>query len=82
MINLFLVYELEVCSRNLYGTSTLGDCLFGAMKLTKNVGPDEYRYSDYSIGFDPHLQFLGEMLLLLLSKIVYPFMLIIEKKIS
>ena len=36
----------------------LGNCLFGAVKLTKNVDPDTYRYSDYGIGFDVCSQFL------------------------
>ena len=31
---------------------TLGNCLFGAAKLTKNVDPDKYRYGVYGIGFD------------------------------
>ena len=29
-----------------------GNCLFGTVELTKNAGPDKYRYSRYSIGFD------------------------------
>ena len=28
------------------------DCLFGGVKLAKNVDPDNYVYSGYSIGFD------------------------------
>ena len=31
---------------------TLGDCLFGVVKLTKNTDPYKYEYSDYGIGFD------------------------------
>ena len=31
---------------------TLGDWLFGAVKLTKNADPDKYGYSDYGIGFE------------------------------
>ena len=34
---------------------TLGDCLFGAVKLTKNADP--YEYSDYGISFDACTQF-------------------------
>ena len=30
----------------------LGDCLFGAIKLTKNSDLDKYRYIGYGIGFD------------------------------
>ena len=31
---------------------TLKDCLFGAVKLTKNADPDKYSYSGYGIGLD------------------------------
>ena len=38
----------------------LGDCLFGAVKLTKNADPDKYGYSGYrvNIRFDVRSQFL------------------------
>ena len=32
--------------------STLGNSLFGAVKLNENADPDKYSYSEYSIGFD------------------------------
>ena len=32
--------------------STLGDCLFGTVKLSKNSGLDKHGYSGYGIGFD------------------------------
>ena len=32
--------------------STLENCLFGAVKLTKHVDIDLYKYSGYGIGFD------------------------------
>ena len=35
----------------------LKDCLFGSVKLTKNVNPDTYKYSGYSIGFDSFSEF-------------------------
>ena len=31
---------------------TLGDCLFGAVKVTGNADSDKYKYSAYGIGFD------------------------------
>ena len=31
---------------------TLGDCLFGAFKLTENADLDKYGYCGYSTGFD------------------------------
>ena len=37
--------------RNLITNFTLGNCLFGSVKLTKNADLDKYKYSGYSIGF-------------------------------
>ena len=37
---------------------TLGNSLFGTVKLTKNVDFDKYKYSGYGIGFDAHGSFL------------------------
>ena len=37
---------------------TLGNCLFGSVKLTKNANPDKYKYSDYGIGFDSRSEYL------------------------
>ena len=31
---------------------TFENCLFGAVKLTKNADIDKYKYSGYGIGFD------------------------------
>ena len=36
---------------------TLDDCMFGAVKLTKNAGPDKCGYSGCSICFDARSQF-------------------------
>ena len=33
------------------------DCLFGAVKLTENAGPEKYSHSGCSIGFDSHSVF-------------------------
>ena len=38
----------------------ISNCLFGAMKLTKNVYPDKHGYSSYGTGFDAPSQFLWE----------------------
>ena len=51
MVNLLIVYELDTCSRGLNTKFTLSDCLFRAVKLTKNADSDIFRYSDYGIGF-------------------------------
>ena len=32
--------------------STIENCLFGAVKLTKHVNVDKYKYSGYGLGFD------------------------------
>ena len=45
LANLFIVYELDKSSRDLNTDFTLGDCLFRAVKLTKNADLDKYGYS-------------------------------------
>ena len=57
VVNLFIVYYIDTWSRDLNTKVTLGDCLFGAVKLTKNDNPDKNGYSGYGIGFDGHAQF-------------------------
>ena len=52
MVNLFIVYELDTWSRDLSTDVTLKDCLFGAVKLTKNADTDKYKYSSYGRGFN------------------------------
>ena len=52
IINLYIVYKINLWPYN-YGTSfTLGNYLFEAAKLTKNVDLVKYSYSGYGIGFD------------------------------
>ena len=51
VVNLFLVYELNTCSKDLNTEFTLKDCLLGNVKTTKNPDPDKYPYSGYGIGF-------------------------------
>ena len=58
VVNLFVVYELDTCSRDLNTDFTLEDCLFGAVKITKTAVPDKYEYSGYSIGLDSRSGFL------------------------
>ena len=52
VVHLFIVYESDVWQRNLNTVSTLKDCVFGFVKLTKNNYPDKYSYSGY--GIDSH----------------------------
>ena len=55
-MNIYIVYELSK-SININDYLTLGNCLFGAVTLTKNVDIDECKYSGYGIGFDRHGSF-------------------------
>ena len=51
IVNIYIVYEIER-SVNTSIYQTLENCLFGALKLTKHVDVDLYKYSGYDIGFD------------------------------
>ena len=44
-------------SINMSNYLTLGNCLFGAVTLTKNAEIDKYKYSGYEIRFDRHGSF-------------------------
>ena len=57
-VNVYACYELGWWSRDLDTDFTLGNCLFGSVKLTKNANPDKYKYSDYGIGFDSRSEYL------------------------
>ena len=37
---------------------TLKDCLFGGVKLAKNVDPDKYQYDSYGIEFHSRSEFI------------------------
>ena len=47
----YIVYKIEK-SVNISSYPTLENCLFGAVKLTKHVDVDQYKYSGYGIRFD------------------------------
>ena len=51
-IYIYISYILVPQLRNLNADFTLGDSLFGSVKLTKNVNLDKCKYSGYDIGFD------------------------------
>ena len=55
-INIYIVYEISK-DYNISSYPTLGNCLFGAVSLTKNADIDKYKYSGYGIGFDRHGEF-------------------------
>ena len=51
IVNIYIVYEInDYCNISSY--PTLENCLFGAVKLTKLVDVDLYKYSGHGIGFD------------------------------
>ena len=50
-VNIYIVYEINK-NYNIRSFSTLENCLFDAIILTKNDDLDKYKYSEYSIGFD------------------------------
>ena len=49
-MNVYIVYDLKSSFNNF--DPTLQNCLFGAVKLTKNSDIDKYQYRGYGIGFD------------------------------
>ena len=57
IVNLYIVYKLKIWLQDLNAEFTLKDCLFGAVKLTKNANPNKYSYSGYGIVFDSHSSF-------------------------
>ena len=54
--NIYIFYELGASSSHNNDT-TLKNCLFGTVTLTKNTDVDKYRYSGYGIGFDRRSSF-------------------------
>ena len=57
IVNIYIVYELISSAINI--GVTLHNCLFGAVKLTKNSDFDKYTYSGYGIGFDSRGRYGG-----------------------
>ena len=56
IVNIYIVYEITD-NFNISSYPTLENCLFGAVKLTKNADIDKYGYSGYGIGFDRYGSF-------------------------
>ena len=56
VVNIYIVYELTASSSH-DSDSTLKNCLFGAVTLTKNADFEKYKYSGYGIGFDRRSSF-------------------------
>ena len=57
VINLYISYTLGPQLRNLNTYFTLGNYLFGSVKLTKNADLDKYKWRGYDIGFDSRSEF-------------------------
>ena len=49
-VNIYIFYDLK-SNHNIFNP-TLQNCLFGAVKVTKNNEVDKYKYSGYGIGFN------------------------------
>ena len=45
IVKLYILYKLDTWSKDLNTYFTLGNCLFWAVKLTKNADPDNYKYN-------------------------------------
>ena len=58
VIYLYTCQTLGPQLRNLNTDFTLGNCLFGSVKLTKNDDLDKYKYNVYSKRFDSGSEFL------------------------
>ena len=75
-----IIYELDIWWQDLSAGFTLRDCLFGAVKLTKNTDQDKFSYSEYGTGLNSRSLFsipnfdYGR-------NFVHPSILIIRKKI-
>ena len=49
IVNLYTVYQTTLCPYYLCVEFTIGNCLFGAVTLTKNADKDKYGKSGYAI---------------------------------
>ena len=58
IINLYISYTLGPQLKNLNIDFTLGNCLFGSVKLTKNADLDKYKYTGCIIRIDSRSEFL------------------------
>ena len=89
ILNLYTLYVVILWPYNLSPEFTIGNCLFGTVKLAKNADVDKYGYSGSCIGFDACSSFLlsnkkemtEKMLLFLMYMTVHLSMLITKKKL-
>ena len=52
ILNLFIVYKLNIFPGNPTNTFTLKNCLFGTIKLTWNADKSKFTYNGWGITFD------------------------------
>ena len=83
-INFFIVYELNMWSRDLNSDFTLKNCIFGDVKLANNAEPDKHVYTGYGIGFNLHSDFslpdssTGTNFIIIMEAVAF-YLLILEK---
>ena len=58
IVNIYIIYEITSDYSSI-NYSTLENCLFGSVKLTKNANIDKYVYSGCGIGFDRNTSFFS-----------------------
>ena len=56
VVNMYIVYEITSDYKDI-NYPTLGNCLFGSVKLTKNADIEKYGYFGYGIAFDRQSSF-------------------------
>ena len=52
VVNIYTVYDVNLQPYKYDDDPTLGNSLFGAVKLVRNADIDKYKYSGYGIRFD------------------------------
>ena len=59
IVKLFIIYELDYCSRDLHTGFTLKDYSLGNVKLVNDTDTDKYSYSGCGIGFSSYSLFFN-----------------------
>ena len=64
VVNIFIIYQLDIWSRDFNTNFKVRDCLLEAVKLTKNADPDKYFHSGYGTVLDLNSTFWCQTLIL------------------
>ena len=80
MVKLYITYVLDAWSKDLSTDFTLGNCLFKAVKLTKNDDPDKHKHILVR-NFHKQMEAWAKMLFFLELIIVLLCILMVEIKI-